>query len=55
MPTAARFDSKVDAHEKGAVAKTAAVPGSTMAGWVRVAAVALLVDAPLTLYVPLER
>jgi uncharacterized protein (DUF1778 family) len=38
MPTAARFDLKMDADEKAIVAKAAALLGTTMAGFVRVAA-----------------
>jgi uncharacterized protein (DUF1778 family) len=54
MTTAARFDLKMDADEKAIVAKAAALLGTTMAGFVRVAAkekVQLLLDreARLTL------
>ena len=38
MATAARFDLKMDADEKAIVAKAAALMGTTMAGFVRVAA-----------------
>jgi len=38
MSTAARFDLKMDADEKAVVAKAAALMGTTMAGFVRVAA-----------------
>jgi uncharacterized protein (DUF1778 family) len=38
MTTAARFDLKMDADEKAIVAKAAALLGTTMAGFVRVAA-----------------
>ena len=38
MPAAARFDLKMDAEEKAIVAKAAALMGTTMAGFVRVAA-----------------
>jgi uncharacterized protein (DUF1778 family) len=38
MTTAARFDLKMDADEKAIVAKAAALMGTTMAGFVRVAA-----------------
>lgn len=38
MTTAARFDLKMDADEKAVVAKAAALMGTTMAGFVRVAA-----------------
>lgn len=38
MVTAARFDLKMDADEKAIVAKAAALMGTTMAGFVRVAA-----------------
>jgi uncharacterized protein (DUF1778 family) len=38
MTTAARFDLKMDADEKAMVAKAAALLGTTMAGFVRVAA-----------------
>jgi hypothetical protein len=38
MPVAARFDLKMDADEKAIVAKAAALLGTTMAGFVRVAA-----------------
>ena len=38
MTTAARFDIKMDADEKAIVAKAAALLGTTMAGFVRVAA-----------------
>lgn len=37
MTTAARFDLKIDADEKAVVAKAAALMGTTMAGFVRVA------------------
>jgi uncharacterized protein (DUF1778 family) len=38
MTSAARFDLKMDADEKAIVAKAAALMGTTMAGFVRVAA-----------------
>lgn len=38
MTAAARFDLKMDAEEKAIVAKAAALMGTTMAGFVRVAA-----------------
>ncbi len=38
MASAARFDLKMDADEKAIVAKAAALMGTTMAGFVRVAA-----------------
>ena len=38
MTAAARFDLKMDADEKAIVAKAAALMGTTMAGFVRVAA-----------------
>jgi uncharacterized protein (DUF1778 family) len=38
MTTAARFNFKMDADEKAIVAKAAALLGTTMAGFVRVAA-----------------
>ena len=38
MTTAARFDLKMDADEKAIVARAAALMGTTMAGFVRVAA-----------------
>ena len=38
MTTTARFDLKMDADEKAIVAKAAALMGTTMAGFVRVAA-----------------
>lgn len=38
MTPAARFDLKMDAHEKAMVARAAALLGTTMAGFVRVAA-----------------
>lgn len=38
MNTAARFDLKMDADEKAMVAKAAALMGTTMASFVRVAA-----------------
>jgi uncharacterized protein (DUF1778 family) len=38
MTTAARFDLKMDADENAIVAKAAALMGTTMAGFVRVAA-----------------
>lgn len=38
MNTSARFDLKMDADEKAIVAKGAALMGTTMAGFVRVAA-----------------
>lgn len=38
MTSAARFDLKMDADEKAIVAKAAAMMGTTMAGFVRVAA-----------------
>lgn len=38
MATAARFDLKMDADEKAIVAKAAALLGTTMAGFVRLAA-----------------
>ena len=38
MTTAARFDLKMDADEKAIVAKAAALLGTTMAGFVRLAA-----------------
>lgn len=38
MTTTARFDLKMDADEKAIVAKAAALLGTTMAGFVRVAA-----------------
>lgn len=38
MTTAARFDLKMDADEKAIVAKAAALMGTTMAGFVRMAA-----------------
>lgn len=38
MTTAARFDLKMDADDKAIVAKAAALMGTTMAGFVRVAA-----------------
>ena len=38
MGTAARFDLKMDAEEKAVIAKAAALMGTTMAGFVRVAA-----------------
>ena len=38
MTTAARFDLKMDADEKAIVATAAALMGTTMAGFVRVAA-----------------
>ena len=38
MTAAARFDLKMDADEKALVAKAAALMGTTMAGFVRVAA-----------------
>jgi uncharacterized protein (DUF1778 family) len=38
MTTAARFDLKMNADEKAIVAKAAALMGTTMAGFVRVAA-----------------
>ncbi len=38
MTTAVRFDLKMDADEKAIVAKAAALLGTTMAGFVRVAA-----------------
>jgi uncharacterized protein (DUF1778 family) len=38
MAIAARFDLKMDADEKAIVAKAAALMGTTMAGFVRVAA-----------------
>jgi uncharacterized protein (DUF1778 family) len=38
MAVAARFDLKMDADEKAVVAKAAALMGTTMAGFVRVAA-----------------
>ncbi len=38
MTTPARFDLKMDADEKAIVAKAAALMGTTMAGFVRVAA-----------------
>jgi uncharacterized protein (DUF1778 family) len=38
MPVAARFDLKMDADEKAVVAKAAALMGTTMAGFVRMAA-----------------
>ena len=38
MTTAARFNIKMDADEKAIVAKAAALLGTTMAGFVRVAA-----------------
>jgi uncharacterized protein (DUF1778 family) len=38
MTTTARFDLKMDADEKAIVAKAAALQGTTMAGFVRVAA-----------------
>jgi uncharacterized protein (DUF1778 family) len=38
MTTAARFDLKMDADDKAIVAKAAALLGTTMAGFVRVAA-----------------
>jgi uncharacterized protein (DUF1778 family) len=38
MTIAARFDLKVDANEKAVLAKAAALMGTTMAGFVRVAA-----------------
>ncbi|MCO5119244.1 MAG: DUF1778 domain-containing protein [Burkholderiaceae bacterium] len=38
MTTAARFDLKMDADEKDAIAKAAALMGTTMAGFVRAAA-----------------
>ncbi len=38
MTAAARFDLKMDADEKAIVAKAAALLGTTMAGFVRVAA-----------------
>lgn len=38
MPTAERFDLKMDADEKAVVAKAAALMGTTMAGFVRAAA-----------------
>jgi uncharacterized protein (DUF1778 family) len=38
MTSAARFDLKMDADDKAIVAKAAALMGTTMAGFVRVAA-----------------
>jgi uncharacterized protein (DUF1778 family) len=38
MSDAARFDLKMDAHDKAIVAKAAALMGTTMAGFVRMAA-----------------
>ena len=38
MATATRFDLKMDADEKAIVAKAAALMGTTMAGFVRLAA-----------------
>ena len=38
MTAAARFDLKMDAEEKAIVAKAAALMGTTMAGFVRMAA-----------------
>ncbi len=38
MPSAARFDLKMDPQEKDIVAKAAALMGTTMAGFVRAAA-----------------
>ncbi len=38
MTTIARFDLKMDAEEKDAIAKAAALMGTTMAGFVRAAA-----------------
>ena len=38
MASAARFDLKMDADEKAIVAKAAALMGTTMAGFVRIAA-----------------
>jgi len=38
MTTAARFDFKMDADEKALVARAAALLGTTMAGFVRLAA-----------------
>ena len=38
MTTSARFDLKMDADEKAIVAKAAALLGTTMAGFVRLAA-----------------
>ena len=38
MTVAARFDLKMDASEKAVVAKAAAMMGTTMAGFVRMAA-----------------
>ena len=39
MQTTARFDLKIDAQEKDVIAKAAALMGTTMAAFVRVAAV----------------
>ena len=38
MQTTARFDLKIDAQEKDVIAKAAALMGTTMAAFVRVAA-----------------
>jgi uncharacterized protein (DUF1778 family) len=38
MTIAARFDLKMDAHEKDVIAKAAALMGTTMAGFMRAAA-----------------
>lgn len=38
MTTSARFDLKMDAHEKDILARAAALMGTTMAGFVRTAA-----------------